>query len=100
MPYVARNPDNTIYGRWATQQWEGQEYLPDDHPDLAPSAEQLATDARAKRDRLLSATDWTQIPDAPLTADQKAAYAAYRQALRDVPQQAGFPRVIEWPVVP
>jgi len=65
-----------------------------------PSAEQLAADARAKRDRLLSATDWTQIPDAPLTADQKAAYAAYRQALRDVPQQAGFPGVIEWPVVP
>lgn len=66
----------------------------------ATEAERLATEARAKRDRLLSATDWTQIPDAPLTADQKAAYAAYRQALRDVPQQAGFPGVIEWPVGP
>lgn len=66
----------------------------------ATEAERLATEARAKRDRLLSATDWTQIPDAPLTTEQSAAYAAYRQALRDVPQQAGFPRAIEWPVGP
>ncbi|NBW23522.1 MAG: phage tail protein, partial [Caulobacteraceae bacterium] len=44
------------------------------------------------------ATDWTQLPDAPV-ADHEA-WAAYRQALRDVPEQPGFPAQIEWPTAP
>ena len=43
---------------------------------------------RAERDRLLRESDWTQLPDAPLTAAERAEWAAYRQALRDLPQQA------------
>lgn len=54
--------------------------------------------ARAKRNQLLLDTDWTQTPDIPQTVKNK--YAAYRQALRDVPQQAGFPDNIQWPVKP
>lgn len=39
---------------------------------------------RRKRDRLLSASDWTQMPDSPLDAVTKKAWAEYRQALRDL----------------
>lgn len=53
---------------------------------------------RAQRDRLLAATDWTQLSDVPQAIKDK--YAAYRQALRDVPQQPGFPNNIQWPVKP
>jgi len=57
----------------------------------------LARNARTQRDTLLSQSDWTQVPDAPV--DQQA-WANYRQALRDVPQQAGFPTDINWPTKP
>ena len=45
----------------------------------------LYEEIRKERDQRLYASDWTQIPDAPLTAEQKAAWATYRQELRDVP---------------
>jgi len=45
----------------------------------------------------LAISDWTQTPDAPV--DQQA-WAEYRQELRDLPQQAGFPTEITWPVKP
>jgi len=60
-------------------------------------AEQPAKEARTQRDALLSQSDWTQVPDAPV--DQQA-WAEYRQALRDLPQQAGFPTEITWPAKP
>jgi DNA helicase TIP49 (TBP-interacting protein) len=44
---------------------------------------------RQCRDSMLSATDWTQIPDAPLTKTQKTAYKVYRQELRDLPNNYG-----------
>lgn len=40
---------------------------------------------RKRRSALLAESDWTQLPDAPLTAEQKAEWAAYRQQLRDFP---------------
>jgi chitodextrinase len=55
-------------------------------------------DARAERNRLLSETDWTQAKDVPDSVSTK--WAPYRQALRDVPQQAGFPDNIQWPSKP
>ncbi|PHX98297.1 MAG: hypothetical protein CK529_13670 [Rhodospirillaceae bacterium] len=55
---------------------------------------QQAAAVRANRNARLAATDWTQIADS--TAD-KPAWAAYRQALRDVPAQVGFPQSVEWP---
>ena len=54
---------------------------------------------RAQRDALLQACDWTQLPDVPLDTEQKQAWVAYRQALRDVTSQAD-PYNIEWPVAP
>ena len=57
----------------------------------------LAQSERTKRDGLLSRSDWTQVADAPV---DKTAWATYRQALRDVPEQAGFPTDIAWPQPP
>ena len=59
-----------------------------------------AANAVHSRNVLLANSDWTQLPDVTLTAEQKAEWAAYRQALRDVPAQAGFPVTINWPVIP
>ena len=55
--------------------------------------------ARTRRDMLLIMTDWTQTVDVALTQDQKDEAVTYRQALRDVPQQAGFPESVEWPTL-
>lgn len=55
---------------------------------------------RARRDKLLAATDWTQTLDAPVDTDTREAMRTYRQALRDVPQQKGFPNNISWPDIP
>ena len=63
-------------------------------------AEELAAEARSKRDKLLAATDWTQVLDAPIDAETRDAYRAYRQALRDIPEQEGFPGTITWPELP
>ncbi|MDF1652600.1 tail fiber assembly protein [Pseudomonas aeruginosa] len=55
---------------------------------------------RAERDRRIAATDYTQMPDSPLTAEQRQAFAAYRQALRDIPQDHDSPDAVAWPDVP
>lgn len=62
------------------------------------SDETLARSARAKRDALLAACDYYMMPDYP--AKDLEGMKAYRQALRDVPTQEGFPRLIDWPVSP
>lgn len=49
---------------------------------------------------LLYKSDWTQIPNNPLTAEQQAAWATYRQELRDIPNQSGYPMNVVWPVAP
>lgn len=72
------------------------------HPEwlqLARDAEYnaLATNVRAKRDELIAASDWTQMNDVPLSADKQEAWQAYRQQLRDVPLQSGFPYAVDWP---
>lgn len=59
-----------------------------------------AAAARAKRDKLLEETDWTQTLDAPVTEDSKTALRAYRQALRDLPEQTGWPESVTWPTIP
>lgn len=58
----------------------------------------LEAEARLHRDQLLFACDYTQLDDVPIS--NRGAWVTYRQALRDVPQQAGFPADITWPVPP
>jgi len=63
----------------------------------AERLEAKANQVRAERDRLLTTTDWTQVADAPVVSLE---WQPYRQALRDVPQQAGFPDSVDWPEPP
>lgn len=61
------------------------------------SAAQAGENIRNKRNKLLSESDWTQARDLVLPND--SAWTAYRQALRDITLQEGFPFNVEWPVV-
>jgi len=81
---------------------EMQPYAAPYVPPPAPTPEELAAQVRAERDRLLAESDWTQLADARAAmGEAKAAeWDAYRQALRDVPQQEGFPTDVAWPVKP
>ena len=73
---------------WA---WDGEAFH---GPDPLP----LSWDAiRGQRDRLLEASDWTQVADAPVDA---AAWAVYRQQLRDIPQNFDSPDDVVWPEAP
>lgn len=58
----------------------------------------FAAQVRAERDQLLAATDWTQAADAP--EKTRIKWQPYRQALRDVPEQDGFPHNVVWPEKP
>lgn len=58
--------------------------------EIAADVASKAAQVRSQRNRLLSASDWTQVLDAPV---DRAAWATYRQALRDLPDAEGFPDV-------
>ena len=77
---------------------EGTVVTVQDQIDAKVAADNAALEAteRATRDDLLKATDHYGLSDVPMTD----AMTAYRQALRDVPQQEGFPQTITWPTKP
>jgi len=79
-------PDNTIWD-WTTKQW-------------VPDPTTAIFEMTRKRERLLIDSDWTQIPNGPLTSEKQEAWATYRQALRDIPEQSGYPLNIVWPTPP
>ena len=58
--------------------------------------EEIAAEARSKRNSLLAATDFHALSDTVMSEEM----TAYRQALRDVPEQLGFPGEITWPESP
>lgn len=82
-----------INGKWYTKYSVADM---DDDAKAAVDAQQAAS-VRAARNQKLKDSDWTQVLDAPV---DKAAWATYRQALRDVPSQAGFPWNVQWPTEP
>jgi hypothetical protein len=82
-------------GFWIGPDENGYPIL-NEYPPL--TTEEKAAKAREERDQRLTESDWTQLPDTPEAL--KATWAPYRQALRDVPAQAGFPDEISWPTSP
>ena len=103
--YSQRSGVEEVDGKWYTKYILGPVFT--DNED-ATAAEQeatykamkdaeFATNARSQRDKLLAESDWTQVIDAPVNQE---AWAAYRQALRDIPQQEGFPATVVWPTQP
>lgn len=63
----------------------------------AGANDRAAAEIRKERDAKLTESDWTQVADAPV---DKTTWVTYRQALRDIPSQAGFPNEVTWPVEP
>ena len=109
--YSMPNGVEQIDGKWYTKYILGPVFTDRPATDTEPAktaAEQeaeykamkdaeQAKNVRADRTKRLADSDWTQIADS--TAD-KAAWAEYRQALRDITAQEGFPWTIDWPVAP
>lgn len=103
--YVCHPDDNAETGKYV---WEvcskvDPRFISPYCPPPAPSTEQLSEFARRARDSLLSEID--QIATNPmrwgdLNSDQQNQVAQYRTALKNVPQQSGFPDTIQWPTVP
>lgn len=87
----ADGPHKWESGKWVAYAEEPPQSLP------GPDYGAMADDVRKQRNDLLAACDWTQVADAPV---DKEAWAAYRQALRDITAQEGFPLSIDWPVAP
>jgi hypothetical protein len=79
---VMREMNDTEYAAWVKN---------------ANDLERVQAEVRAQRDSLLTASDWTQVIDAPVN---QAAWATYRQALRDISAQEGFPWSVVWPTEP
>lgn len=74
------------------EEWDKKDLL-----EAIENANRLVEELKEKRNLLLSKSDWTQVADAPV--DQEA-WKTYRQKLRDIPSQAGFPSEVTWPVEP
>lgn len=94
--YAQRDGVVEVNGQWFTH------YIavtPDDEQKAAMDATQAAN-VRADRNRRLADCDWTQLTDSPLNPEAKAAWAFYRENLRMVPDQPGFPWNVQWPPQP
>ena len=94
-----------IGGKWHTKYVLGPIFTDNEdataaEQEAAYRAQKDAEQAKSVRDertQKLKDSDWTQVADAPV---DQTAWATYRQALRDVPSQAGFPWDVQWPVEP
>ena len=98
------------------KEWESVQEYATAHPECVteeqpyvppvPTTEELAASVRAERDKRITATDYLVMPDYPLDTDKFEEIKAYRQALRDIPQQIGFPwngpddSACPWPIEP
>jgi hypothetical protein len=103
--YSQRQGVEKIEGKWYTKYVLGPIFVDNEE---ATAAEQEATykatkdaeqeaNVRQQRNDKLKDSDWTQVIDAPV---DQTAWAAYRQELRDVTAQEGFPWDIQWPEQP
>ena len=100
--YSQRDGVEQIDGKWYTKYilgpvFTGDTAAADETAYKAQKDAEQAAEVRTSRTQKLKDCDWTQIADS--TAD-KTAWATYRQALRDVPAQTGFPWTITWPTQP
>lgn len=76
----------------------GDKYQIVENPPV--SLEVLAENARSERDRRIAETDWYMMPDYPSDPNNIEEMKVYRQALRDITKQEGFPSKFTWPDVP
>lgn len=98
-----------IHGlKWALPNqscFDGLKFTPDFPYSISPEeynsiVREEFSNLRAFRDSLLNRSDWTQLPDAPLSTEKKQEWVIYRQKLRDLPNTTVNPYVVFWPSVP
>ena len=87
--YTYRDGVEEINGKWYTKYTIGQR-------DKEPIDKQQEENIRRQRDSLIKESDWRAVSDRKL----EPAWKRYRQALRDISEQEGFPHDVEWPVDP
>lgn len=97
--------DRVVFGAWddlVKEQFGVTEVMIPDPviPPYEPTDEELARQVRDERDRKLEETDWYMMPDYPADPETLELIKSYRQALRDITLQSGFPRDVKWPVEP
>jgi hypothetical protein len=93
---VVEGTPELIQDTW-TQVWVVSDATPE---QIAQRTDQKGNEVRAERNGKLAKCDWTQLYDSPLNPDEKLAWGLYREALRMVPQQTGFPWTVNWPPEP
>lgn len=92
---------NQVYPTLENGEWiMTWQVTPASAEEIAQRFADKSAEVRADRNQRLADCDWTQLADSPLDADVKLAWQLYRETLRMVPQQAGFPWDVEWPPVP
>lgn len=101
IPYscIINGVDTAPISLWLNTQWKSGLIHPDEYD--GPSKEELlAAQIRSERDCLLNSTDKYMTLDFPMSDEDRSAVRQYRQALRDIPSQEGFPNEVVWPEKP
>lgn len=89
-------PGTVVGGSYTDQEPLNEEFIIFLDGSWVKHVEAIKTHRNAK----LTESDWTQLQDCPLPPEKIAEWKEYRQKLRDIPQQAGFPDSFDWPVRP
>ena len=105
LPDDAKPVEEKEYVRLLSAQSEGKRIVADasGNPTLSdeqPVIEVTEESVRSKRDNLLNESDRYMLPDYPISDNGKQLWVDYRQALRDIPNQPGFPQEVNWPETP
>lgn len=88
-------PKTPGINQWIDGEWHAKSEEPNSTIVIDP--QNLASLIREKRNELLVQTDWTQVLDSPV---DRQDWAIYRQSLRDITSQPGFPTTVIWPEKP
>lgn len=102
---VIWNEDRMVFGEWdeETKKHFGvtEVNIPEPEvPPYVPTDEELAERIRRERDEKLKETDFFVMPDYPSDPKDLEEVKSYRQALRDITKQSGFPKEVTWPELP
>lgn len=93
--------DDSPISKEIVEMYKAKKFTPSKYKQPVYTNDDLTSMARFKRDNLLEKTDiFVSVPDYPLTESQRDEIKIYRQQLRDITKQSGFPTNIVWPNIP
>ena len=93
---LVQKPPVLLNGVW-TQQWEVAKLSSE---IVSQKTYALVTGIKNSRNANLRTSDWTMLSDAPLSTEEREQWRIYRQALRDITLQEGYPFTVVWPQEP